>query len=115
MTEHEIEINESKYRPPMKLKLIKEMDDHAQESLYNAAIVVNTSTQEFTKNICKAINEAAITIEKQLELLDVDFPDLDLPRSPEEIKRNIKHEKNPMRLKQLNKELNESYKAYKRK
>ena len=35
-------------------------------------------------------------------------------RPPVEIKRDIKHEKNPMRLKQLNQELNESYKYYKR-
>lgn len=36
-------------------------------------------------------------------------------RPPVEIKKDIKHEKNPMRLKQLNKELNESYKIYKKK
>ena len=36
----------------------------------------------------------------------------ELPRPPVEIKKEIKHEKNPMRLKQLNRELNESYKAY---
>ena len=36
-------------------------------------------------------------------------------RTPEEIKKQIKHEKNPMRLKQLNRELNESYKVYKKK
>ena len=36
-------------------------------------------------------------------------------RPPVEIKKDIKHEKNPMRLKQLNKELNESYKVYKKK
>ena len=36
-------------------------------------------------------------------------------RPPEEIKRDIKYEKNPMRLKQLNQELNISYKFYKRK
>lgn len=34
-------------------------------------------------------------------------------RPPETIKRDIKHEKNPMRLKQLNQELNYSYKFYK--
>ena len=34
-------------------------------------------------------------------------------RTPETIKRDIKHEKNPMRLKQLNQELNMSYKFYK--
>lgn len=39
----------------------------------------------------------------------------DLPRTPTEIKKDIKHNKrNPMRLKQLNKELNDSYKWYKR-
>ena len=37
-----------------------------------------------------------------------------LYRPPVEIKRDIKHEKNPMRLKQLNQELNESYKAYRK-
>ena len=36
----------------------------------------------------------------------------ELPRSPEEIKKQIKYEKNPMRLKQLNRELNDSYKVY---
>jgi len=34
-------------------------------------------------------------------------------RTPETIKRDIKHEKNPMRLRQLNQELNMSYKFYK--
>ena len=33
-------------------------------------------------------------------------------RTPETIKKDIKHEKNPMRLKQLNQELNKSYKIY---
>ena len=33
-------------------------------------------------------------------------------RPPETIKKDIKHEKNPMRLKQLNQELNKSYKIY---
>lgn len=39
----------------------------------------------------------------------------ELPRPPEEIKKQIKYEKNPMRLKQLNRELNESYKVYRKK
>ena len=34
-------------------------------------------------------------------------------RVPEQIKRDIKHEKNPMKLKQLNQELNASYKYWK--
>lgn len=37
---------------------------------------------------------------------------LNLPRPPVEIKRDIKHEKTPMRLQQLNKELNKSYKVH---
>ena len=41
--------------------------------------------------------------------------DVNLHRPPVEIKKDIKHEKNPMRLKQLHKELNESYKVYKKK
>lgn len=35
-------------------------------------------------------------------------------RTPEAIKRDIKHEKNPMRLKQLNRELNMSYKFWRK-
>ena len=35
-------------------------------------------------------------------------------RTIADVKKDIKHEKNPMRLKQLNKELNESYKAYRK-
>jgi hypothetical protein len=34
-----------------------------------------------------------------------------IPRTPVDIKRDIKREKNPMRLKQLNKELNDAYKS----
>lgn len=33
-------------------------------------------------------------------------------RPPVEIKKELKRERNPMRIKQLNKELNESYKTY---
>lgn len=35
-------------------------------------------------------------------------------RTIADVKKDIKHEKNPMRLKQLNKELNESYKNYRK-
>ena len=44
--------------------------------------------------------------------ISVDLPAKDLCRPPETIKKDIKHEKNPMRLKQLNQELNKSYKIY---
>lgn len=94
---------------------IKEMNEHTQEALQNVAVVMNANAQEMMKRVGEAmlvVNEAVTTIVEQIG--GVDFPDLDLPRSPEEIKKDIKHEKNPMRLKQLNKELNESYKEYKK-
>ena len=45
-------------------------------------------------------------------LISVDLPAKASCRPPEMIKKDIKHEKNPMRLKQLNQELNKSYKIY---
>ena len=45
-------------------------------------------------------------------LISVDLPAKASCRPPEAIKKDIKHEKNPMRLKQLNQELNKSYKIY---
>ena len=44
--------------------------------------------------------------------ISVDLPAKASCRPPETIKKDIKHEKNPMRLKQLNQELNKSYKIY---
>lgn len=44
--------------------------------------------------------------------ISVDLPAKVSCRPPETIKKDIKHEKNPMRLKQLNQELNKSYKIY---
>ena len=50
--------------------------------------------------------------EPMIRLISVDLPAKDLYRTPETIKKDIKHKKNPMRLKQLNQELNKSYKIY---
>lgn len=44
-----------------------------------------------------------------------DYKEIQGVRPPVEIKRELKHEKNPMRFKQLNRELNESYRQYRRK
>lgn len=88
-----------------------------QEGL-QVAVVSNRDTQvaaialkslgETMQEIVKAVAMNAEKIE--CELVEPE----DMPRTPEEVKKTIKYEKNPMRLKQLNKELNESYKAYKR-
>lgn len=67
---------------------IKEMDDHTQEALQNVAVVINTNAQEMMKRLGEAMlvaNEAITTIVEQIG--GVDFPDLNLPRSPEEIKK----------------------------
>ena len=47
-----------------------------------------------------------------IRFISVDLPAKASCRPPETIKKDIKHEKNPMRLKQLNQELNKSYKIY---
>ena len=65
------------------------MDERRQEELRQLLAVIGESIQAVTKKA----DEAMCTF-------------------PVEIKRDIKHEKKPMRLQQLNKELNESYKAY---
>ena len=65
-----------------------------------------------------SIDELCETIEKSIIAITNKLPTLldgeELYRSPVEVKRDIKHEKNPMRLKQLNQELNQSYKAYRK-
>lgn len=58
--------------------------------------------------IGKAIEESIQPLLQSMEII-YDKYYLDFERSPEEIKRDIKHERNPMRLKQLQKELNSSY------
>ncbi|MCR4733114.1 MAG: hypothetical protein K5819_07845 [Lachnospiraceae bacterium] len=91
-----------------------EMDERAQEAFRQLARMTNTSVQEVMERclgLWKGFGESAAVVAKQLS----DFDPPDRPRTPAEIKKDIKHEKNPMRLQQLNKELNESRKAYKRK
>lgn len=59
-------------------------------------------------NCCAVVDDALEELKRELqEIYNV--------RPPVEIKKEIKHEKNPMRLKQLNRELNESYKVYRKK
>lgn len=92
------------------------MDEHTQEVLQQVAAVTNTSMQEvvgLAGEMMRAFEKAVAPVMEKFTDIAVELSDL--PRPPAEIKKDIKREKNPMRLKQLNKELNESYKAYKRK
>lgn len=82
-------------------ELIRELSDQSSISVREIQDILD----EIIKNL-KPI------IENTIESMEIIFHDLDLEnmeRTPEEIKKEIKHEKNPMRLKQLNKELNSSY------
>lgn len=57
------------------------------------------------------------TIQPLLQSMEIIYDKyyLDFERTPEEIKKDIKHERNPMRLKQLQKELNSSYVYWRKK
>ena len=76
--------------------------------------------KEFSHLICNYVNMTDKEIYSKFKKLydsltrfiSVDLPAKASCRPPETIKKDIKHEKNPMRLKQLNQELNKSYKIY---
>lgn len=76
--------------------------------------------KEFSCLMCNYMNMTDKELYSKLKKLYdsmTRFISVDLPakvscRPPETIKKDIKHEKNPMRLKQLNQELNKSYKIY---
>lgn len=89
--------------------LLEKMDRNTQETLQHVAASNEVNIARILKMASIAVQMFDIT-----PIGGIDFPDLDLPRPPEEIKRDIKYERNPMRLKQLNRELNASYKYYKR-
>ena len=88
--------------------VLNTIDEHTSKAL--AATAMNDDVQVFVET-GKIVNDIRPILEDIMNSVD---EITDLPRSPEEIKKDIKHEKNPMRLKQLNKELNESHKWYKR-
>lgn len=69
------------------------------------------NVEELQKELDEFASRLRKAIEPLLESMEMVFDKyiVDAERPPEEIKRDIKHEKNPMRLKQLQKELNSSY------
>jgi hypothetical protein len=81
----------------------------AQFQSYLLVYYFNELGISLAESVRTFVNQIATAGRKFLESLN----DIgELPRPPVEIKKEIKHEKNPMRLKQLNRELNESYKVY---
>ena len=84
------------------MKQVRFKDEKTAErfvALYRDLFILWQTEQELRERIAK-LSEPLLT-------------DVRSHRTPETIKRDIKHEKNPMRLKQLNQELNSSYKFYK--
>ena len=81
---------------------------------------LDAKLKEFSHLICNYVNMTDKEIYSKFKKLydpltrfiSVDLPAKASCRPPETIKKDIKHEKNPMRLKQLNQELNKSYKIY---
>ena len=76
-------------------------EEELKKALMSACVVVNNSLDKLIREL-QVLSET----ETLSETYNV--------RPPEEIKKQIKHEKNPMRLKQLNRELNDSYKVYRK-
>ena len=74
---------------------------------------VSTFMQEYIAKVRQYQQELNDRDAKLLQAVKDNIDRISKYRPPEEIRRDIKHEKNPMRLKQLNQELNESYKYYK--
>jgi len=69
------------------------------------------NVEELQKELDEFASRLREEIEPLVQSMEIVFDKymVDAERTPEEIKRDIKHEKNPMRLKQLQKELNSSY------
>ena len=62
-------------------------------------VAITVSVRELCRQISNAMQQVTTISVKGI------------PRTPVEIKKDIKREKNPLRLKQLNKELNNAYKS----
>lgn len=97
-----------------------DLRDTTSFALYRLAVTRNQiaesigiSAKEFADRLSAIMRDMGTEIGVKLSDL-FDKETKTLYRPPVEIKRDIKHEKNPMRLKQLNQELNESYKAYRK-
>ena len=94
----------------------EEANEAIQELAQQIAVSTNWDVQKVIKMLDNAVqvpHETVTSVAKKIE--DAFIKSAYLPRPPAEIKKDIKYERNPMRLKQLNKELNESCKFYKRK
>lgn len=90
---------------PLKFLLFDDLDAKLKEFSCLMCNYMNMTDKEIYSKLKKFYDHLT-------RFISVDLPAKVLCRPPETIKKDIKHEKNPMRLKQLNQELNKSYKIY---
>ncbi len=97
-----------------------EVDNNFHDTVERFANVLGEGIAEVLERLNSCVNalgnvaEAAASLKLYVEQLK-NLKELAGVRPPSEIKKELKHEKNPMRIKQLNRELTESYKRYRRK
>ena len=110
--------NEEQYIP-IKFLLSDDLDAKLKEFSYLICNYMNMTDKEIYSKLKKLydpmtrfIDDLDAKLKEFSYLISVDLPAKASCRPPEAIKKDIKHEKNPMRLKQLNRELNKSYKIY---
>ena len=90
---------------PLRFLLSDDLDAKLKEFSYLICNYMNMTDKEIYSKIKKLYDPLT-------RFISVDLPAKASCRPLETIKKDIKHEKNPMRLKQLNQELNKSYKIY---
>ena len=93
---------------PLKFLLSDDLDAKLKEFYHLIFNFMNMTDKELYSKLKKLYD----SYDSLTRFISVDLPAKTLCRPPETIKKDIKHEKNPMRLKQLNQELNKSYKIY---
>ena len=98
-----------------------EVNNDFHDSVISLANIFGKGIAEVLERLNGCINAfASLTkgvagsLEPYAELFK-NLKELEGIRPPSEIKKELKHEKNPMRIKQLNRELTESYKRHRRK
>lgn len=97
-----------------------EVNNDFHDSVISLANILGKGIAEVLERLNGCVNAFASLdkgVAESLELyaeLFKNLKELEGIRPPSEIKKELKHEKNPMRIKQLNRELTESYKRHRR-
>lgn len=77
------------------------------KTIHEATVELSTALSDLANAVMEQLKPVLEILQKNPEMFMQN-------RCSTQIKRELKHEKNPMRIKQLNKELNEAYKRERR-